>query len=172
MTVLAVQSKRKLGNALHWWDFIPAGIGILVTSAHVTGAPENWLNILVGSYLGSFFGIVIYRGILSETKFDILKSVFLCFVIMGVSMLGINAQLGGNPSLAHASVWTIGIYMGCVMWFTRASIDIVRTPIKKSGIPIWVRVLICVPYSIFSVILVNWLFDNKVWLGQKIISLF
>ena len=71
MTVLDVQSKRKLGNALHWWDFIPAGIGILVTSAHVTGAPENWLNILVGSYLGSFFGIVIYRGILSETNLDL-----------------------------------------------------------------------------------------------------
>jgi len=172
MTALAAQSKRKLGNALHWWDFIPVGIGVLVASAHIAGAPENWLNILVGSYLGSFFGIVIYRGVLSETKIDIVKSVFLTFVTMSGSLLAINGQLGGSPALAHASIWTIGLYMGCVMWLTRASIDLIRTPIKKSGIPIWVRVLICVPYSIFSIILVNWLFDHKVWLGQQIISLF
>lgn len=172
MTSLTIQSKRKLGNALHWWDFIPVGIGLIIASAHVADAPENWLSILVGSYLGSFFGIIIYRGILSETKTDILKSVFLTFVTMSGSLLAINAQLGGSPPLAHASIWTIGLYMGCVMWLTCASADLIRTPAKKNSIPVWVRVLICVPYSVFSVILIIWMFDRKAWIEQQILTLF
>jgi len=145
---------------------------VLVASAHIANAPDNWLNVLVGTYLGSFFAIVVFRGILSDTRTDIFKSVLLTFVTMSTSLLAINSQLGGSQELAHASMWTMGLYMGCVMWLTRAIIDVIRTPIKKTGFPIWVRVLICVPYSIFSIILVNWMFSHKAWIGEQIIGLF
>lgn len=172
MTSITNKQPPKLASGLYWWDFIPAFIGVIVVSAHLINAPDNWLSILVGSYLGSYFAITIYRGVLSRTKSEIMRSVMLTFVAMSVTLIAINAQLGGNIRLAYASVWTMGLYMCCVMWLTRAVLDLLQTPIRSGGIPIWLRCLIIPPYVYASVIFVNWAFDNKAIAGDFLLSLF